>query len=181
MNAIVQGIEMKTILNKHIKNAGTFVVASVVVVVSATSVGAATTSDTFTAQIVITEDCDIVSAGNLDFGSEGVLASNIDASSTLSVQCTNSTTYDIGLSAGLGSGATTTTRKMMSGTEFVDYQLFSDSGRSTNWGNSIAGGDTVSSTGDGSANSHIIYGRVPAQSTPSAGTYLDTVTVEVTF
>lgn len=180
MNAIVQGIEMKNLLNKNIKNAGTLVVASVILAVSATSVGAAVTTDTFTAQIVITEDCDIVSAGDLDFGSAGVLAANVDVTSTLSVQCTNSTTYDIGLNAGVGTGASTTTRKMMDGSEFVDYQLFSDSGRAANWGNTV-GTDTVSSTGDGSANSHTIYGRVPVQSTPSAGTYFDTVTVTVTF
>ena len=168
---------MKNLLRN---NAGTLIAASVIAAVSATSVGAATTTDTFTAQIVITEDCDIVSAGDLDFGSAGVLASNVDATATLSVQCTNSTTYDIGLNAGLGTGADTTTRRMMDGAEFVDYQLFSDSGRATNWGNSV-GTDTVSDTGDGAAQDHTIYGRVPVQSTPSAGTYLDTVTVTVTF
>ena len=171
---------MKNLINMHIKNAGTFIAASVIAVVSATSVDAATTTNSFTAQIVITEDCDIVSAGDLDFGSAGVLASNVDVTSTLSVQCTNSTTYDIGLDAGIGSGADTTTRKMMDGAEFVNYQMFSDSGRSSNWGD-VVGTDTVASTGNGAAQIHTIYGRVPVQSTPSAGTYLDTVTVTVTF
>jgi len=69
---------------------------------------------------------------------------------------------------------------MMDGAEFVNYQMFSDSGRSSNWGD-VVGTDTVASTGNGAAQIHTIYGRVPVQSTPSAGTYLDTVTVTVTF
>ncbi len=171
---------MKKVLNKHIKNAGSIFLASAITAMSALSADAATVVDTFTAQIIISDDCDIVSAGDLNFGSEGVLAVDVDATATLSVQCTNTTTYDIGLNAGVGIGGTIATRRMSDAGETVDYQMFSDASRVTNWGETV-GTDTVSATGDGSANTHTIYGRVPAQTTPSSGTYQDTVTVTVTF
>ncbi len=156
------------------------IISVAMLLMSVNSVGAATTTATFNAQIIIIEDCDIVSASNLDFGTEGVLASNVDATATLSVQCTNSTTYNIGLDAGSGAGATTTTRKMSNGLQTVDYQMFTDPGRTNNWGDSI-GTDTVAATGTGLAQNYTIYGRVPPQSTPSANTYTDTVTITVTF
>jgi spore coat protein U-like protein len=48
------------------------------------------------------------------------------------------------------------------------------------WGITI-GTDTVSATGNGAAQTHTVYGRVPAQTTPAPATYSDTVTVTVTY
>lgn len=128
----------------------------------------------------ITASCIINSAGNLVFPSTGVIAANVDATSTLSVQCTNTTPYNIGLNAGTGTGATVAVRKMTNGAATINYSLYSDSGRTTVWGNTV-GTDTVSSTGTGSAQSFTIYGRVPPQTTPAAATYSDTITVTVTY
>ena len=79
-----------------------------------------------------------------------------------------------------GSNGTVATRKMVNGAAGVNYMMYSDSGRATNWGETV-GTDTVSATGNGAAQTHTIYGRVPAQTTPAANTYTDTVTVTVTF
>ena len=141
---------------------------------------AATTTSTFTAQIALTASCAINSASTLNFGSQGVLTANVDQTSTLQVQCTNTTPYNIGLDAGTGSGATVATRKMTSGGNTVSYTLYSDSGRTTVWGNTV-GTDTVAATGNGSGQSYTVYGRVAAQTTPAPGTYSDTVTVTVTY
>jgi spore coat protein U-like protein len=141
---------------------------------------AATTTSTFTVQVAITASCTITSASTLNFGTQGVLAANVDQTSTLQVQCTNTTPYNIGLDVGTGSGATVATRKLTSGGNTVNYSLYSDSGRTTVWGNTVAT-DTVASTGTGSAQSFTVYGRVPAQSTPAPGTYTDTITVTVTY
>jgi len=147
---------------------------------AATGASAATVTDTFGVTITIQSDCQITATNALDFGTTGVLTAAVDTTSTLDVVCTPSTAYDIGLSAGGGSGATTTTRKMTGGAATIDYQMFSDTARTTNWGDTVAT-DTVSSTGTGSTQSFTIYGRVPAQATPATGTYTDTVTVTVTF
>jgi spore coat protein U-like protein len=69
---------------------------------------------------------------------------------------------------------------MQNGAALVNYRLYRDAGRTQNWGNSI-GTDTLAGTGNGAAQAITVYGRVPAQSTPAAGTYTDTVAVTVTY
>ena len=141
---------------------------------------AATTTTTFTVSITITASCVINSASNLSFGSQGVLTANVDVTSTIQVQCTNTTPYNIGLDAGTSTGATVTTRKMTNGAATVSYSLYSNAGRTTNWGNTV-GTDTVASAGTGASQSFTVYGRVPPQSTPAAQVYNDTITVTVTY
>ncbi|TSE02763.1 spore coat U domain-containing protein [Mesorhizobium intechi] len=131
-------------------------------------------------QMTITASCTISSASTLNFGSSGVIAANVDQTSTVQVQCTNTTPYNIGLDAGTGSGATVAARKMTNGAATITYSLYSDSGRTTVWGSTI-GTNTVSATGSGAAQSFTVYGRVPAQSTPAPAVYTDTVTVTVTY
>jgi spore coat protein U-like protein len=141
---------------------------------------AATATTTFTVQVVLTATCVINSASTLNFGTQGVLQANVDQTSTIAVQCTDTTPYDIGLDAGTGAGASVTTRKMTSGGATVNYKIFSDAGRTTVWGNTVST-DTVSAVGNGAAQNYTVYGRVPPQTTPAPGTYTDTVTVTVTY
>jgi spore coat protein U-like protein len=162
--------------NKLLKS----VVAIACLFPSANGALAATTASNFTVQIAIGASCTINSASTLNFGAQGVLTANVDQTSTLQVQCTNTTPYNIGLNAGTGTGATVASRKMTSGANTVNYSLYSDAGRTTVWGNTV-GTDTVAGTGDGAAQSYSVYGRVPAQTTPAPGSYSDTVTVTVTY
>ncbi len=141
---------------------------------------AATTTSTMPVQVTITASCVINSTSTLNFGSQGALVGNVDNSATVQVQCTNTTPFNIGLDAGLGLGATTSVRKMSSGGNTVNYALYSDSGRTINWGNTV-GTDTVAGTGTGASQSYTVYGRVPPQTTPAPGTYTDTVNVTVTY
>ena len=154
------------------------IVAGVLTATSAAQ--ATTTTTTFTVQMTITGSCPINSASTLNSGSKGVLTANVDQSSTIQVQCTNTTPYNIGLDAGTGSGATVTSRKMTSGGSTINYSLYSDSGRTSNWGNTV-GTDTVASTGTGASQSFTVYGRVPPQTTPAPATYSDTIPVTVTY
>src|SRR5437764_2345385 len=76
---------------------------------------AATTSAQFGVQLQINAECVINSAALLDFGSAGVLGgaagtTNKDLNTTLAVQCTNTTPYDIGLDAGQTSGGAVSQR-----------------------------------------------------------------------
>lgn len=141
---------------------------------------AATTTTTFTVQMTITSSCIINSASTLDFGSAGVLSANVDQTSTIQVQCTNTTPYNIGLDEGVGAGATVAARKMSNGADTVTYSLYSNAGRTTVWGDTV-GIDTVSGMGSGAAQGYTVYGRVPPQTTPAAASYTDTVTVTVTY
>jgi spore coat protein U-like protein len=141
---------------------------------------AATTTGTFGVQVTVTASCVINSATVLNFGSQGIFAANVDQTSTVTVQCTNSTPYNVGLSAGAGSGATAAVRKLTSGGATLNYSLYSDVGRTTVWGETV-GTDTVAATGNGASQSYTVYGRIPPQTTPAAGTYTDTITVTVTY
>ena len=88
--------------------------------------------------------------------------------------------YNSGLNAGIGAGATIATRKMSSGGSTIDYTIYRNSGRTQVWGTTI-GTNTVSAIGSGATQTHTVYGRVPAQSTPAPSTYSDTITVTVTY
>jgi spore coat protein U-like protein len=139
--------------------------------------GPATTT-TFNVTATVPTSC-TVTANNLNFGTVGVLTANTDATTTLSPKCTNGAAYNIGLDKGLN-GSSVTARQMKAGSALVNYSLFSNSGRTTNWGNTV-GTDTVSGNGIGSAQSLTVYGRIPPQTTPSPGTYNDTIVVTLTY
>ncbi len=146
-----------------------------------TIVSAQTPSAPFTVQITIAGACQINSATNMDFGSHGVLTANSDATSVVTVQCTNTTPFNIGLSAGAGSSATVTTRLMTgTGGATVGYSLYQTAARDTVWGTTV-GTNTVSGTGTGAAQPFTVYGRVLPQNTPAPGVYTDTVTATITY
>ncbi|MDR3741345.1 MAG: spore coat U domain-containing protein [Terracidiphilus sp.] len=139
------------------------------------TVNSATTS--FVLTVVIAANCSI-SANPLAFGSyTGAL---LNATTTLSVSCTSGTAYNVGLSAGNGSGATVTTRAMTGPSSAqLKYSLFSNSGRTTNWGNTT--GSWVGGTGTGAAQSLSVYGQIPAGQYPTPGSYTDTITATVNY
>ena len=145
---------------------------------AATVALAASTTTTSASQVAAA--CTINSAPALSFANQGILAANVDQSSTIQVTCTSTTPYNIGLDAGTGSDATVATRKMTSGGASVSYSLYRDSAHTTVWGTTV-GTDAVADIGNGSGQRYTVYGRVPSQTTPAPGTYTDTVTVTVTY
>lgn len=141
---------------------------------------AAEQTTTFDVQIVLEAACAVSADPLLDFGTVGLLGSAVDSSADITVQCTEGAAYTIGLSAGDNGLGVTTARRMLNLTNDITYDLYSDAGRSAHWGNAVAI-DTVASVGTGSQQTFTVYGRVPAQDTPPAGTYTDTITVTVTY
>jgi len=146
---------------------------------------ASTSTTTFLVQITLTSSCSI-SASTLNFGSAvGLLTSAVNGSTTVAVTCSNSTPYNVGLDAGTVTGSTVAAR-LMAGTTAgntgttMSFELYQDSGRSTVWGNTV-GTNTVSGTGNGSAQSITVYGQVPTQTTPKPDTYQTTITATVTY
>ena len=113
-----------------------------------------------------------VSATNLDFGQYDPLSTMTkDGSSSISVTCTNGTTY--------GVAVTTPTARTMTGPlgATLTYGLYNEATRTTGF-NVPAN----SATGTGSAQSISVYGRIPVgQIAARAGAYSDTVNVLVTY
>jgi spore coat protein U-like protein len=139
------------------------------------TVDTATTSYTLT--VTILPACSIT-ANALSFGnySGAVLSAN----TSLSVTCTNTTPYNVGLSAGTTTGATVTNRMMTGpGGATLKYSLYSNSGHTTNWGNSS--GSWVGGTGNGSAQTLTVYGQIPANQQSVSGNYTDTIIATVNY
>ncbi len=146
---------------------------------------AGSAGNTFQVQATVVSSCQ-VSGTSLNFGSSIdalATATPLDATSTLSVTCTNTTPYAVALNAGANAGGASNfgARKMKSGSNLLGYQLYLDSGRSTVWGDGTASSSTSSGTGTGSAQSLTIYGRLPSLANVIPGSYTDTVTVTVTY
>jgi spore coat protein U-like protein len=143
---------------------------------ASTAANATTATNTFNVTASVVSSC-LVSAPALSFGTYN--STQIDATTTLTVTCTNNTTYNVGLDKGLNGGSVST-RQMKSGSYTLNYSLFSDSGRTVNWGNT-AGTDTVPGTGNGSAQNITVYGRLPGAQVLNIGSYTDTITATVTY
>lgn len=144
------------------------------------SAQAAVVDDQMPVTITIENACAIDTAPTtLDFGTVGVLNTNVDNTSIISVTCTTGATYDIGLNEGQ-TGADINSREMVNGSDTVDYQLYSDAAGGLVWGD-VASAQTVASTGTGTEQQFTVFGRVEPQATPPAATYTDSVTVTVTY
>ncbi|MDR5764458.1 MULTISPECIES: spore coat U domain-containing protein [Caballeronia] len=150
-------------------------------VVASPNAMAASKSATFDVTLTVQDDCSIA-ANPLNFGSTGVISNNLDQTTTLSVTCTKGTAYSVALDAGTANGSTVADRKMSNaaGDASVEFNLYRDTARTQVWGNTVDS-DTVAGTGDGSNQSITVYGRVPSQDTPAAGTYSSTITATLVF
>jgi spore coat protein U-like protein len=140
--------------------------------------GGATATTTFSVTSTVLSACTIT-ANALNFGTySGVL---INSTSSVSVTCTKTTAYNVGLSAGLATGATVTNRSMTGpSSALLGYTLFSNAGQTTNWGNTV-GTDTLAGTGSGALQALSVYGQVPAGRYVRPGSYTDTITATVTY
>ncbi|MDR3741348.1 MAG: spore coat U domain-containing protein [Terracidiphilus sp.] len=142
---------------------------------------AATATTTFAVTATVNSNC-TVTANPLAFGTYSGTALNV--STTIAVTCTNTTAYNVGLSAGNGSSASVTNRLMTNtatgSTQTLNYQLLSGSYTGTNWGNTSAT-NWVGGTGSGSAQTLTVYGVVPASQYPTPGSYADSITVTINY
>ncbi|MFP3185401.1 MAG: spore coat protein U domain-containing protein, partial [Paraburkholderia sp.] len=73
-----------------------------------------TSTTTFLVSLTLQANCSIA-ANPLNFGTNGVLATAINQQTTVSVTCTNTTPYNVGLDGGNVTGSTVTAR-LMAGT-----------------------------------------------------------------
>jgi spore coat protein U-like protein len=132
----------------------------------------------FTASASVAPAC-TVSATTQDFGAvSGLLRVAQDATSTVSLRCTYRAPWQVGL--GVGQNAAGNVRRMTGSGGLIDYELYRDLGRTQRWGTTL-NTDTVTGTGTGATQSLTVYGRVPAQTPRTAGTYTDTIVVTVTY
>lgn len=148
---------------------------------------ASTTSATFDISVTIAKTCSVTtdSSSDIDLGTVFSTATNTLGSGAITVNCSKSTPYYVGLAP---SNANATGAGVMAGTggntDTIPYQLSSTTGPSgTVWGNtanSTTVGNGVSGTGTGSDQTLTAYATV-ASANYTPDTYTDTVTVNVNY
>jgi spore coat protein U-like protein len=144
---------------------------------------AATATANLGVSATVTNNCTISTAA-LAFGSyDPVVANasaNLDGTGTVTVACTKGSTATIGL--GVGSNASGSVRRMTDGSSnYLTYELYQDSGRSTIWGNAGAGLLSPVAAPSKAARNFTVYGRVTSNQDVPAGSYNDTVVATVNF
>ena len=158
-------------------------VAAIALCAAASPAYADDTTSTLGVSATVTANC-AVTTSPIAFGNIDVTTSaNVDGTGGISVTCTNGTAWTATADAGTGSGATLAVRKLTSGSDLLNYALYTDSGHTTAWGDGVGGTTaTITDTGTGTTQSKTIYGRVPTGQTGApAGSYSDSVTVTVTY
>lgn len=129
--------------------------------------------------------CTIAATG-VAFGSYDPRSPLADVSSgTITLSCHPSVSAPI-VALGTGGSGSFLTRRMTSGANTLDYNLFTTSSNLIVWGNGLAGTATVTLTGGTTSGgvrtfSRSVFGRIPAGQNVRAGTYGDTIIVTVTF
>lgn len=103
------------------------------------------------------------------------------AASAISVACSNSTPYNVSLSASLTPGATGTMREMSgSGGALLGYALCANSQGIVNRGQAFGAG-MLANSDSGSTTALAIHGQAPAAQSATAGPFPGTVIVVVTY
>ncbi|CAO95500.1 Csu type fimbrial protein [Erwinia tasmaniensis] len=133
--------------------------------------------------ITITNDCTTITAPTINFGSAPLVSSFLPVNQSISVICTKGSTYTVGLNYGLH--ATGHQRYMTSGGNQLAYQIYQGSGPD-DWGDN--GSARVPSSASNAISSDQLTRTfnytaliLTSQNTPAAGSYSDTVTVDLSF
>lgn len=111
-----------------------------------------------------------------------------DATGNVHVFCTVllvSVLAQTNISLSTGGSGSFTPRKMSSGANQLNYNLYKEASHTTIWGDGTGGTgiftDNVTIAVLGTSIDHAIYGRIPAGQYVPAGGYTDTITVTVEF
>ena len=127
-------------MKRSIKLVGIMAAAGIVFAGLGTKAKAATATANLAVSATVTNNCTI-STTPLAFGAYDPVVANASANlggtGGVVVACTKGASADIGL--GLGANVSGTTRRMVSGgTNYLNYELYKDSGYAAVWGNAGA-------------------------------------------
>jgi spore coat protein U-like protein len=133
-------------------------------------------------------DCNVSTTG-VAFGNYNPTnGSPTDATGNVHVFCTVllvSVLSQTNISLSKGDSGSFTPRKMSSGANQLNYNLYKEASHTTVWGDGTGGTgiftDNVTIAVLGTSIDHTIYGRIPAGQYVPAGSYTDTITITVEF
>ena len=137
----------------------------------------------FGVTLTIAESCIVNAATDIEFGTKaaGDFTAAQSASASFTLQCTNGADVQIAMNDGSNYDLTNSVRRMKgltATTDYVQYALYQTSDLGTAWD----GSSTMSADGTGTAETYVVYARIPAYTTiPPAQSYSDTVTIDITY
>jgi spore coat protein U-like protein len=130
----------------------------------------------------VAKNCSITTTA-VTFGAYDPIVANdtapLDGTGSVVVTCTKGAGTRIDL--GLGSNATGSTRRMAGGGDFLTYELYTTTGRTTVWGSGAAAGLTIPAAPSRTARPFTVFGRVPGGQDVTATSYADTVVATINF
>jgi spore coat protein U-like protein len=160
--------------------------ALVVMLLAAGTAAAASSASSFAVSASVVAQCAITTTP-LSFGTYDPIVANktapLDATGSVTITCTQGAAATIGLDPGTnGAFATGTTRAMKTGSNYLSYEIYQNSGRTTVWGNAGGGLLTPAAAPSFAPRAFTIYGRIPAgRDVPAGSLYTDTVRATVNF
>jgi spore coat protein U-like protein len=127
--------------------------------------------------------CTITVSSGVSFGTYNIFGGTpLDSTGQLSWRCSFFTFPTVRITLTKGGSTTYNPRRMRSGSETLNYNLFTDSARTVVWGDGTEGTAAYSRQYPGWGLITVsVYGRVPAAQDAAVGNYTDTVTVVVNF
>ena len=137
-------------------------------------------------ELRIENDC-IIQAPQIDFGTAPLASSFNPVTRTIHIRCSAGAAYTVGLDN--GSHPAGSTRRMASGSDYLAYEIYKSAVSPDRWGmigaqrRASASADVNPNVYDSLTNQSFTYRAAidPAQPTPPAGSYSDTVRIDVEF
>ena len=143
---------------------------------------AQTASTNLAVSATVAKNCSITTTA-VAFGTYDPVVANattpLDGSGTVVVTCTKGAGTRIDL--GLGANASGAVRRMSGGTDFLTYELYQNTTRTTIWGSGAVAGQTIAAAPSKAARTFTLYGRVAAGQDVAAASYNDTVVATINF
>lgn len=148
---------------------------------------AGTSTGTVTVNASVVQNC-TVSSPTLSFGNWDVVtygSAPLNATATITFTCTKGATgvYVTADTGANGTHATGTTRAMTDGaSDYLSYELYTDSAHTVAWNTTNSGGHTFAPTfASLSTATATIYGQIPSGQNVPVGSYTDAVGVTINF
>ncbi len=140
-------------------------------VLAAGQASAATATNNLVVSASVTSACQITSVGNINFGAYDPLsATPKDAAGNVVLRCVKGTSYKAYI---------TGTRSMTGGSDSLNFQLYTDAGRTATFPiDNTVGGTTSASS---SPVTKDVYGRIAAGQDVSAASYTATLVATVEY
>ena len=139
-------------------------------------------SASLTVTASVSKNCTITTTP-VSFGAYDPVVANatnpLDGTGTIVVACTRGANAMVGMNGGTNGFGTN--RRMSRGAgQFLEYQLYTNAGRTDVWGDDL-GGLYLGVAPSRDPRTFNVYGRVPARQDATVGSYTDTVVATVNF